>query len=369
MLTTIILITITAALAIHLLYQAFFFIGLTRIKPGNIQNDLPRVSIVVAARNEFQNLQRLVPALLEQEYHEFEIVIVNDRSDDESFDYLMELDKNPKIKVVFIDHLPDHVNSKKYALTLGIKAAKNDILLLTDADCVPSSREWIKGMASGYGKQTKIVVGFSPYEHDNGLLNSFIRFETHLTGMLYLSTAANKKPYMGVGRNLSYRKAFFLANKGFNGFLEVTGGDDDLFVNKSANSSNTSIALSPDHTTISLPKKTWEGYINQKIRHMSVGKYYQTIDKMFLGLFSFSHISSWIWVVIALIFNLYPLIFALVFVLSYILFILNFGILNKKSGSRFSLLAVPFIDVMFGFFYIFVGIRTVLTKKVEWKTT
>ena len=329
---------------------------------------MPGVSVIVAARNEYQNLQSLVPTLLDQDYDNFEIVIVNDRSDDKSFDYLMQLKNHPRMKVVFVDHLPDHINSKKYALTLGIKAAKNDILIFTDADCAPSSRYWLQGMVSGFDDNTQMVLGFSPYKKEKGFLNSLIRFETHLTGILYLSFASNNMPYMGVGRNLSYRKQFFLNKKGFNGFQELTGGDDDLFVNKTANSRNTRISLSPESTTLSIPKSTLREYLHQKIRHLSVGKYYNGRDRFFLGLFSITHFFSWVCMIFAVFFNIYPWIFGLLFLLSNILFILNFWMLNKKSGSVYSLWVVPAVDFIYGFFYIYVGIRTLFTKKVEWTT-
>ena len=355
-------------LNIHALYQLFFLIGLTRIKSKQPSKNNSGVSVIVAARNEFQNLQELVPAVLNQSYSDFELIIVNDRSDDESNDYLIELDKNPKVNVVFVDHLPDHVNSKKYALTLGIKAAKNDLLLLTDADCVPSSSKWIENMVSSYDGSTRIVLGFSPYSKESGLINALIRFETHLTGILFLAAASNKKPYMGVGRNLLYSKEFFMENKGFNGFINVVGGDDDLFVNKSAKGANTIVKLDPDAITISKPKSTLRSYITQKVRHLSVGKYYRTRDKLFLGLFSLAHIFSWIVLIGSLIFNSYPIIFGIIFFVGFLLLILNFNILNKKSGVRFSLWLVPIMDVVYWFFYIFVGLRTLFTKKVEWTT-
>ena len=280
---------LVSILGVHLIYQLFILIGLLRIPGPKNPDKWPGASIIIAARNEFQNLQTLVPKLMEQDYPDFEIVIVNDRSDDNSFDYLMTLKGNPLFKIVFVDHLPDHINSKKYALTLGIKAAKNDILLLTDADCSPSSIHWIQNMVSAYDEKTKIILGYSPYMPETGLLNSLIRFETQMTGILYLSFASNKLPYMGVGRNLSYRKQFFMEQKGFNGFQELTGGDDDLFVNKKAVSGNTGIVLSPESVTYSIPKKSLREYIQQKIRHLSIGKHIVHATK-FYSVFSLPHI-------------------------------------------------------------------------------
>src|SRR5690606_33778770 len=121
---------------------------------------------------------------------------------------------------------------KKYGLTLGIKAASHEWILLTDADCRPNSRRWIRSMSRYFDEDTQFVLGFSPYRATAGLLNLFIRFETMLTAIQYFSFGWLGNPYMGVGRNLAYRKSKFLEEKGFNNFLHVTGGDDDLFVNQ-----------------------------------------------------------------------------------------------------------------------------------------
>lgn len=362
------LLLIGAPLVAHFAYQVYFLIGLVKISNKNGPENQDGVSIIIAARNEIENLKRIIPALLEQDYPKFEIIIVNDRSEDGSHDYLIKIDEDPRIKVVFVDHLPNHVNSKKYALTLGIKAASFERMLFTDADCIPISRGWVNEMVSGYSDSTQIVLGFSPYEEHPGILNSLIRFETHMTGVQYLSAASNGNPYMAVGRNLSYTKGLFFARKGFNGFQEVTGGDDDLFVNKNGNSKNTKVVLTSGSKILSIPESNWKSYINQKIRHLSVGKYYNLTDRFFLGLFSLSHILSWVCLTLSLVLNLLPLLFGGLFLAGYVALITNFWLLNKKSGARFSLLAVPFVDVIYWFFYIFVAFRTVLTKKVEWTT-
>lgn len=369
-LTILILLVIASTfLVLHMIYQLYFLIGLIRIKPAK-DSDVkqPGVSIIIAARDEVMNLEKLIPTLQNQDYPEFEIVVINDRSNDSTYDYLLQFKNHPVITPVNVDYLPDHVNSKKYALTLGIKAAKFDTLLFTDADCEPSSTHWIRDMASKYGENKRMVIGFSPYLKFKGLLNSLIRFETHLSGIQYLGSASNKRAYMGVGRNLSYQKSYFLSKKGFNGFLDVTGGDDDLFVNKNSNRSNTTVALTPESVTYSIPKKTWKEYNHQKIRHLSTGRLYKKRDKIFLGIFSFSHLASWVILVTALILNQFPLFIGSIFAVSYILFIFNFQILNKKSGSKYSLWSIPFVNIVFTFFYIFVGLQTIFTKKVAWTT-
>ncbi|NBP71584.1 MAG: glycosyltransferase, partial [Cytophagia bacterium] len=199
---------------------------------------------MVCAHDELENLQVLVPLLLQQAYPNFEVIVVDDRSNDATLDWLLNETKiHPGLRMVHVDHTPDHINGKKYALTLGIRAAKHDWIVLTDADCRPASPDWLKGLSEGIGENTEIILGYSPYQKKEGWLNRFIRFESLITALQYLGFALLKKPYMGVGRNMAYRKSLFMNNKGFTNMLSYTGGDDDLFVNKHAKGSNTSVVM------------------------------------------------------------------------------------------------------------------------------
>src|SRR5690349_11485174 len=166
--------------------------------------------------------------------------------------------------MVHVNRLPAHVNAKKYAITLGIKAAKFEWLLFTDADCRPGD-QWVRSMSSQFNNETSFVLGFSPYVKMLGVLNAFIRFETIITAIQYISFTLLGRPYMGVGRNLAYRRSIFLDGKGFNNFLNVTGGDDDLLVNQHATATNTVVHVDENALVYSKPKLTWSTFFNQKI--------------------------------------------------------------------------------------------------------
>lgn len=358
-----------AAIALsHISYQLFFIRGLAKIKPPDENNQQHEgVSVLIAARNEEKNLRLLVPHLFNQEYPLFEIIIVINNTSDGTHDFLIGQQKIfSRLRIVILDFIPEHINSKKYAITLGIRAASYNKILLTDADCLPVSKLWIKKMMAGYGIDTDFVLGFSPYRTKSGLLNKLIRFETCVTAIQYLASASNGVPYMGVGRNLSYQKSFFLSKNGFNGFQKIIGGDDDLFVNKNATSENTSVILDPDSIVISEPESTFGGYFLQKIRHLSVGRHYKSRNKIFLGLYALIHLLFWAGSISGLVFNLNHVVIILIFTAGYIPFIAGFHMLNKKSGSYFPLTLVIFIDLIFIFFYIIVGSRSLFTRKIEW---
>jgi glycosyltransferase involved in cell wall biosynthesis len=216
----------------------------------------------------------------------FEVVAVNDNSLDDSKYILQELKKTFKsLKVVELTQEAVHISGKKYPLSVGIREAKHEILLLTDADCVPASENWISKMQDGYDESTEIVLGYGAYHKTKGVLNKLIRFETFHTALQYLSYALAGHPYMGVGRNLSYKKSLFLRNKGFSSINHIPSGDDDLFINKTATRNNTAVIIDPDAITRSIPKTTWGGWLKQKARHYTTAKYYRGKHKFLLGLY------------------------------------------------------------------------------------
>lgn len=352
---------------IQIIYWAIWLIGVLKIKPGNSTPQEQGVSVVVAANNELENLKKLLPKLIKQDYNLFEIIIVDDRSSDGSFEFLLESTaKYNNLKVLTVSDLPNHLDAKKYAITLGIKSATYDQILLTDADCEPASSKWIASFAQAWSNKSSFILGFSPYQKQPGLLNYFIRFETLLTGIQYLSAAALGKPYMGVGRNLCYSKSLFLANKGFHGIQNIRGGDDDIFVNKYANGSNTKVLLNEESNTYSIPKKNVKKYFIQKTRHLSVGKYYSSKSKIILTIFTLTWILTWGLLPFELLFTK-NLILPLGFLLGrYILMATTFGIFLKKSRVKFNLLGMMLLDFMFVLYYFVAATKTLFTKQVKW---
>lgn len=328
----------------------------------------PGVSVVVCAHDEEANLRALVPLLLQQQYPDFEVVVVNDRSNDGTYDYLRELALiEPHLKVLQVDAKPDHINGKKFGLTLAIKAAKHEWVLFTDADCRPASNNWLAEMASAMGPNTNFVLGYSPYQKSNGLLNAFIRFETETTALQYLGLGQVGMPYMGVGRNLAYRKSMFLNNKGFNNILSITGGDDDLLVNAWANAKNTRVVLTPHAITLSKPKTTWQAFFEQKRRHLSVGKFYKRTHKLVLGIFSLTWMAFWPMAVALTLLGGWK-VAAGGLLVRLITQTGAFQALHRRAGQGLELPKTPFLDFIFGFYYLVAGIAALNSKKIRWKT-
>jgi cellulose synthase/poly-beta-1,6-N-acetylglucosamine synthase-like glycosyltransferase len=269
--------------------------------------------------------------------------------------------------MVHVNRTPPIFNNKKYALTLGIKAAKYEWLLLTDADCRPTSKDWITSFSKCFSDATQFVLGFSPYQIKPGFLNAFIRHETLMTGIQYISFALLGTPYMGVGRNLAYRRSKFLEVKGFNNFVKITGGDDDLFVNQHARKVNTAVCLEENSIVTSSPETTFNSFFKQKVRHLSVGKYYRFGHRLMLGLFAISWLMTWfLGIPLAIVSELYYVVLGLL-LFRLILVVITFNIASKKLHQKVELSWVPLLDFIYAFYYLVTGIKALVTKKVRWK--
>jgi cellulose synthase/poly-beta-1,6-N-acetylglucosamine synthase-like glycosyltransferase len=276
---------------IQLFYYWFFFNRLAAFKGyKKDKSQTHPVSMIVCARDEASNLAKNLPGILVQQYSStHEVVVVNHNSQDETRYLLEEFKKTFKdLHIVNLEQEAKGIPGKKYPLSMGIKEAKYEVLLLTDADCVPASENWLSLMQDGYDENVEVVLGYGAYFKKPGILNKLIRYETFFSGMQYLSFALAGLPYMGVGRNLSYKKNLFLKNKGFSSINHVASGDDDLFINKVANKRNTRIVIDPQAFTLSEPKKSFGNWIRQKNRHMSTAKFYKSSHKFLLGLLSLS---------------------------------------------------------------------------------
>jgi glycosyltransferase involved in cell wall biosynthesis len=285
----IILAVAALGLLVQLYYFLFTFLKVSIYKPLPVPANFPPVSVVICARNEAERLEKFLPLVLEQDYPDFEVVVVNDCSWDNSEDLLEAFALQHKhLKVANIKFVEKHEHGKKFALTIGIKAAINDVLLLTDADCYPTSNQWIKQMMHGQVVNKEIVLAYGKYEKQNSLLNTFIRFDAFFIAVQFLGNALKGNTYMGVGRNLSYKRELFFVAKGFASHMHLLSGDDDLFINEVATKNNVAVVINKDAFTVSLPKQTWKDWFRQKKRHHSTAKHYKSTHKQTLIGYPFS---------------------------------------------------------------------------------
>lgn len=357
-------------LLIQLYYILFVYskLALHKVKSYKESPSFAPVSVIICAHNEEQNLKQFLPSILAQDYPDFEVIVVNDYSTDET-KWILEDFKRQYGQLHVVD-IKEHIrlkNSKKFALTLGIKAAKHEVLIMTDADCEPQSNQWLKEIAGAYSERKEIVLGYSPYFKKTGFLNKLIRFETAHTAMSYLSYALKRNAYMGVGRNLSYLKSLFFKGKGFNAHMHIKSGDDDLFVNQNATRHNVNIAIHPDAHIYSNPKETWKSYYKQKARHAGASVIYKKPHQRMLGTQLVTAFAFYVMLSVCLV--CFPSLWYIgisVFFLRYICQLIVFSSIYRKLAVSDLVAWLLVLDVFYYFYICLNGLFNRKKKQKSW---
>jgi len=370
-------------LSIAFLYQLYFYLrylnGVLRLRTKTYKNKIsfsveqPPVSVIICAKDEEDNLRQFLPFILNQDYPDFEVIVINDGSTDDTETLLNNLCvEYPNLRTTFVPVGARNLSTKKLGLTLGIKAAKNELMLFTDADCMPEDTRWIANMARNFTPQTDFILGYGAYLNKKGFVNRLITYDTLFIALQYMGMAISGKPYMGVGRNLAYRKETFFLNKGFASTLNLISGDDDLLVNKASNSRNTKVEISPESITWSEPNKTFKGWFFQKERHLSVSSYYKASSKFRLSLEPLTRGLFYTALIVSFLFgNIVTQ--AASAVLFIIRIVIQLIILNKSSrhfGERRYIFLMPVFDIflpLVNLYILTIGRITSGGKTVRWK--
>ena len=350
----------------QLFYFIFFYFRIALYKKTDKKGSQQPVSVIICAKNEEKRIRNLVPALMDQKHPEFEIVIVNDGSWDDTNETLEAFSRTySNLKIVEIPEEGIRMKGKKFALTLGIKAAKYDRLLLSDADCIPDSDQWITKM-SRVSQEKEIVLGYSPYQYRKGFLNKLIRFDTFSIAVNYLSFALAGKPYMGVGRNMSYNKKSFFDVGGFRKHSFITSGDDDLFINQIASKKNTSISIDREAWTYSEPKTNFTDWWYQKKRHLSTSNHYKAQHKFLLGLFPLTYYLLLASFIGLLVLQTLILLVIPIFVTRMILHLIIFKLSGKYLGEKKLTWLSPFWELLMMTINPVIFISNMINKPTEW---
>lgn len=370
-------------LAIFFIYQLYFYLHYLRavlklkkqISKNKIsfQTNQPPVSIVICAKDELDNLRKYLPFVLTQDYPEYEVIVVNDGSGEET-DMLLNSFKEeyPHLRTTFVPNGATNLSTKKLALTLGVKAARYDWLLFTDADCMPEDKTWIARMARNFNPGIEFVLGYGAYFQRKGFLNKLINYDTLYSALLYMGFALAHKPYMGVGRNMAYRKEVFFRQKGFASTLHLRSGDDDLMVNHAANGFNTRVEVAPDSITWSEPKKRFWDWYYQKERHLSVSSFYSSTSKFRLSVEPVIRGLFYLTFILTLVFgNIITQGIALFLLAAK--WIIQFSILNS-SATHFRqkkfLFSLPLFDIVLPLIQLYIitfGRMGSKAKNILWK--
>jgi glycosyltransferase involved in cell wall biosynthesis len=356
------------AILVQLIYYWVIFSRLAfhKNKPGNAAEQ--PVSVVICARNEYKNLINNLPLILKQNYPEFEVLVVNDSSEDGTIELLQSMAKDyPHLNIFDLEKNLNFFSGKKFPLSLGIKSAKYDLILLTDADCVPSGPDWIRNMQSRFGEGKEIVLGYGPYKKRASLLNVLIRYDSFMTAVQYLSFAFSGMAYMGVGRNLMYSRELFYKSKGFISHYRLASGDDDLFINAVATRRNTSVEIRPESHMLSVAKGSFPQWLYQKKRHYTTAKYYQFRFKFLLSLNYLTKLMSYALfpVLLVLNYNFYWVLGA--FGLFYLTHIIVMQSCAARLNERDLVAYSPLLEIVMLVLSPLLYFTNVLVKPDKWK--
>lgn len=333
-----------------------------------ISDGMPPVSVIICAKNEADNLTEYLPRILTQEYPQFEVVVVNDCSWDNTEDVLREYGKIfPNLKTIVIKEDEYYKHGKKFALMVGIKGARYEHLLFTDGDCFPASSNWIREMMKGYSAGKEIVIGYGPYKKERSFLNKLVRFDTFLIALHYLSAAVANKAYMGVGRNLSYKKDLFFKNKGFARHYHIASGDDDLFINQAANESNTAVVLEKESFTYSNPASSLMEWSRQKARHLSTGSLYTASSRNRLVFLHGVTYLFWLFAILAFTRVDWILVTASVFVLKHLVQLIVLYKGAEKLDEKDIIGGFLLFEFLLLFLYPAWHLNRTLFKSAKWK--
>lgn len=364
------------SLLIQLYYYLRFYTAIfrhkRRINKGKIKlmEELPEVSVIICARNEEENLKKHLPSVLKQNYPKYEVIVINDRSIDET-ETVLELYKKeyPHLKTSFVPHNAKYIDSKKIAVILGVKAAKNDILVFTDADCEPISDKWLENMVRSFSAQKQIVLGYGAYNKNKSFTNFVQVFDTLFIGIQYLNYAIAGFPYMGVGRNMAYRKSFFESSKGFSKHLDIQSGDDDLFINDFACGNNTSVCIAAESVTVSEEKIGFSAFLRQKERHLSTSGRYKFSSKLLLGTELGSRFLFYLGILLTSVcqipywYFIAPGAFLLRYIVQYIIINLN----AKQLGERKYYAGICFMDIFLPLINLYLYLAAYFRPKAHYK--
>lgn len=358
------------AFLVQVVYYLTIMNRVGRYKPVVQGHAAPPVSVIVCAKNESENLVRYLPLLMDQDYPSYEVIVVNDSSSDDSEMVLAHLKTQyPNLYYTTIPLDRRFHHSKKLAVTIGVKAAKNEHLLFTDADCFPTSKTWVNDMMAGFAPEGKsLVVGYSPYEKAKGFLNRFIRYDAFWNGVQYLGFAIKGKAYMAVGRNMAYTKTLFSSVGGFNSHIYIESGDDDLFVQQAANRKNTNVVITPSSLVYTKAQTSFSGWIAQKARHLTTAPLYKFSHRFVLGLEPFTRQTFWLLTFYALILQKF---WAVALGLWLVRTLVQFFVL-KRAAKRLNENKIYWALFLFDFTlpfvlgYLHIG-NLFRTKQIKWK--
>ncbi|MCB9252536.1 MAG: glycosyltransferase [Flavobacteriales bacterium] len=351
---------------VQLMYYFFVFSKFAFHRSNSTESGgMVPVSVILTSKNELRFIKENLDLYLRQDYPEFEIIIINDGSWDGTDEYLEEISKSePKLKVVSINQDEKYAKNKKFALTMGIKASQYEWLLFSNIDAVPKGNRWILEMSKGMTDDKEMVLGYSGYKKKNSILNLLLHWDSVVTAMRSFSYALRNKAFMSAGSNIAYKKSLFFSVKGFASHQHIIAGEEDLFINETANKTNTTIVYTGESFTTSLKEFGWKQWFRLNRSKVFVQKF---LRKRFdLYLLNMGQLFFYLFLMAGLIFSFenWPYFLGIFLFKTLCQYIILYNIMKKLEATR--LLAFSWLlDILMLPYYLTLGISGMVTKKIK----
>ena len=350
--------------AVQIFYYLFYFAKILYYSRKIQKNKIdfsgaqPPVSVVIYSKNESENLEKFLPNFLTQNYPQYQVIVVNDGSTDASDSILQKFSERfPHLHRTFLPIEALYISTKKICLAVGIKAAKYDIVLFTNADCIVDS-DWLASMMRSYTPGTEIVLGYASYAHSKTFIGKWIAFDLLFSAMQFMAKALKGKTYASAGQNLLYNKKLFFRNQGFAAHLALPAGEDDLFVRDIATRRNVRIEISPESTVQINTEYSFKNWRNIKENAFCTLPYYKEGIKIFKGVELFSRFAFYVLLGVTAAFGS-PAIWAgvvLVFLLRYLTQLIVINQTAGKLGERKFYLTILLFDIVMPINSLFIRI-------------
>lgn len=348
-----------------ILYYSLIYLrlGIFKNKKREEKRTREPVSVVVYTKNQAYLLKDKLFSLLEQEYPDYEVIVVNHASQDEtSFVLKVYTETYKNLKIVDIKEDVNVFQGRKYPLSIGIKCAKNDIIILTDTESVPSGYHWITEMESRFTKGVNIVLGYVSREATKKLLNGFSQYTYAEESASYMGFALLRAPYMGNGKNLAVRRSFFFNKGGFINHYAISEGYDVLFVNQNSTPSNTRLSLSEDSFVTAKSFPLFEDLVRHRKHQIKLYFHFKAKDKFLQILYPLMNIVYYVLFAILLLIDFpYELLLGTL-VLKFGWHIFSFYKYSKRFKQKKVFIFAPLYEFFFLIFDLFLAIPAFIKR-------
>ncbi len=320
------------------------------------------ISIIVSAKNEENNIPKLLYSLEKQNYpkEKYEVIIVDDDSNDNTFNLIKNLISNKSIfRIIKSDN--KKIFGKRGALQKGIEDAKYDYIVITDADCEPQS-DWLISFSNIFNQGYDFAFGIAPFYQTKNLINKISCYENFRNSILAFAFTQSNLPYTATSRSIGFSKNAFTKLNGYFNTTDSISGDDDLLL-REAVKNNLKIGLVIDNNSFSFSKTKLilKDYLNQRARHLTSSSHYLLKQKLILAFWHFINLVS--------LFSIFLIpinsIFIFPFLVKFIFDFLTSIKYQKQFYYKFSLLEILYLQIFYEIFLIIHFINS-KRKNISW---